>query len=294
MGIGFIGAGKVGKALGLYFKSHGLLISGYYSKTQQSASDAAKLTGSNEFTTIKELAATSRAIFLTVPDQALTDIDREIAALLREHAVAPEKVWIHVSGAHPANCLEEIKATGGAVGSMHPLQSFGDPESSASRLEKVWFTLEGTDKAVLTIKAILNETGGQYSLIDAESKPLYHAGACVVSNFLVTLLESGIRFFETSGMDRKDIFPAIMPLIDATLSNICEKGTIDALTGPIVRADFDTVSAHLTAMAAQLPEESDFYKSMANKTIKMLDGKRLMREQAECLQCILEGTDHVK
>ena len=293
MGIGFIGAGKVGTALGLYFKSRGLEISGYYSRTPASAAQAARLTGSKDFTAPEDLARSSRIVFITVPDQALEDIDRDISALIKARAIDDDKIWLHVSGAHPAACLTKIIMAGGPVGSMHPLQSFGEPAASAARLEKAWFTIEGTDKAVFVAQELLQKTGGKYSLIRAESKPLYHAGACVISNFLVTLMESGLRYFEAAGMERQDIFQAVEPLIDATLANIREKGPIEALTGPIVRGDTNTVRAHLEALDAQLPAESDFYKSMARKTAGMLDGNRLTHEQAQKFKHILEETDHV-
>ena len=67
MGIGFIGAGKVGTALGLYFKSHGLDISGYYSRTPASSVKAARLTGSKDFTAPEDLARSSRYCFYHRP-----------------------------------------------------------------------------------------------------------------------------------------------------------------------------------------------------------------------------------
>ena len=288
LNIGFIGAGKVGKALGLYFKGYGLDISGYFSRTAESAREAALLTASQPYTMLKALADSSDVVYITAPDQALAEIDREAAAVIREYPVKPELTWIHVSGAHPSDCLGEIKMAGCAVGSMHPLCSFGEPVSSAARLRDAWFTLEGTEKAVREVKTILGITGGKYNLITAENKPLYHAGACVVSNFLVTLLESGIRYFEAAGMKRKDIFQAIEPLIGATLSNIREKDTIDALTGPIVRGDYNTVSVHLQAIGARLPSELDFYKAMARKTATMVEGNRLTPQQTESFKQILE------
>lgn len=293
MKIGFIGAGKVGRALGLYFKSHALDISGYYSRTPESSKEAALLTGSHEHMTFKALAESSDVIFITVPDQALKDIDREAAAMIHEYSIKHEITWIHVSGAHPSDCLAEIKTAGCAVGSMHPLQSFGEPVSSAECLSRAWFTLEGTAKAVQTVKTLLDKAGGNYSLIKAENKPLYHAGACVVSNFLVTLLESGIQYFEAVGMERKHIFQAIEPLIEATLYNIRNKGTIDALTGPIVRGDVNTIGVHLQALGEQLPSELDFYKTMALKTAQMLEDKRLTHEQVKEFQRMLEGKNHV-
>lgn len=294
MKIGFIGAGKVGKALGFYFKSHGLDISGYYSRTAKSAREAALLTVSHEFATFKALADSSDIVFITVPDQALSEIDGEISALLRERCIKPEITWLHVSGAHASDCLAGIKKAGCAVGSMHPLCSFGEPVSSAAQLSQAWFTIEGTDRAVEAAKTLLDTTGGRYSLIEAENKPLYHAGACVVSNFLVTLLESGIRLFEAAGIERDNIIQAIEPLIDATLANVREKGTIDALTGPIVRGDYNTVSVHLQALGARLPSELGFYKAMAIKTAMMLEDRRLTCEQTEKFQRILEEEIHVR
>ncbi|HCM17998.1 MAG TPA: hypothetical protein DHW84_07180 [Firmicutes bacterium] len=290
--IGFIGAGKVGKALGLYFKRHGLKIAGYYSKTAKSAQEAALLTASTKFASIRDIADSSSIIFIAVPDQVLEIIDCEAVALINDHSISKEKTWIHVSGAHPSDILTGLKSAGCAVGSVHPLQSFGEPSNSAEQLEKVWFTIEGTEKAVQAAQTILDQTGGKYSLIEAENKPLYHTGACVISNFLVTLLESGIQLFAAAGMQREDIMPAIEPLIKTTLSNVREKGTIEALTGPIVRGDFNTINDHLQALAAQLPCELDLYKSMALKTVRMLENKRLTPEQAAKIVQILEETSH--
>lgn len=288
--IGFIGAGKAGKALGLYFKSHGLSISGYYSKTLQSAQEAAGLTQSKAFTSVSELTHSSSLIFITVPDHAFGAIDRQISALIAAQNCDMNKIWIHLSGAHPSDYLAGIKAAGGEVASMHPLLSFGEATVSAGHLERAWFTLEGSERAVSTAMELLSKTGGKYSQIKAADKPLYHAGACVVSNFLVTLLDSGLSLFEASGMERGNIFSAIEPLIDSTLSNIREKGTLDALTGPIVRGDFNTVDIHLKSIEAQLPTQLEFYRAMALKTVEIIDNIKLTNEQTKIFQKMLKET----
>lgn len=288
MEIGFIGAGKVGKALGLYFKAHGLNVAGYCSRTEKSAIEAAVLTSSCAFRTLRELADSSDIIFITVPDQVLAEVDREAASMLDCYEVKHETFWFHVSGAHSSGILKGIREAGCETGSMHPLQSFGEPYGSTERLKRSWFTLEGTGKAVSTARSLLDKTSGKHFQIEAENKPLYHAGASVVSNFMVTLIESGISLFEAAGMDRADIFQAIEPLIESTLSNIREKGTIDALTGPIVRGDYDTVSVHMKAIGEKMPSELEFYRAAAHKTAMMLDGKRLAHEQVEEYERILE------
>jgi predicted short-subunit dehydrogenase-like oxidoreductase (DUF2520 family) len=287
--IGFIGAGKVGKALGLYFSAHDLDIVGYCSRSIQSAHEAAGLTGKAAFETVCELAAACDTLFITTPDRALADIDRQVSALLNEKRIEPKKVWIHVSGAYASDHLAGIRAAGCPTGSIHPLQSFGEPFMSAKQLETTFFSVEGTEEAVNIIKQVLGTTGGRYNEIDAGCKPLYHAGACVISNYLFTLLDSGLRYMEAAGMDRKTLLQAVMPLISGTLLNTQEKGTIDALTGPIARGDFDTVSLHLDAIKKKLPSELELYRAMAMKTVTMIEEKRLTPEQADRFRELLKG-----
>ncbi|MCX7715776.1 MAG: DUF2520 domain-containing protein [Clostridia bacterium] len=285
MQIGFIGAGKVGKALGLYFKNHNLNISGYCSKSLESAQEAAKTTDTNCFDSIEALMGSSDLLFITTPDSALYDVDKKASDLQNNH----KKIWVHASGAYPSDCLLSLKMVGCPVGCMHPLQSFGDPFVSAKMLEETFFSIEGTQEAMDAIKFILQKTGGYYNEISAGHKPLYHAGACVISNYLVTLLDCGMRFMETAGMDRKTLFQAIRPLIDGTLKNIQEKGTVDALTGPIVRSDYDTVSMHLKAIEANIPKESDIYRTLALKTLDMIEERRIGHEQADRFRDLLKG-----
>ncbi len=288
MNIGFIGAGKVGKALGLYFRRHGLELSGYCSRTEASAHTAAALTGSGVFPDLETLARCSDVIFLTVPDLALEEVDGSAAALVGENRVSAGLCWLHVSGALASGCLARLRALGCPVGSMHPLQSFGDPAESAGRLNRAVFSIEGTEEAVGIMSLILAKTGGNLSRIRSEQKPLYHAGACVLSNYLVTLLDSGLRYFEAAGMEREQVIAAVDPLIEATLANVREKGTVDALTGPIVRGDLNTLRVHLQALEDQLPSELGLYRVMAEKTVRMIAEKRITKQQENSLLKRLE------
>lgn len=291
MKIGFVGAGKVGSALGLYFVNHGLEVVGYCSRSLLSAKKAADLTGSAFFESIRALAEPSDVVFITTPDQALSDIDAQVSVLLRSGEILGKKVWIHTSGAFPSDCLSKIKAMGQPVGSLHPLQSFADPVVGSELLEETFFTIEGTPDAMDVMRALLCKTGGTYDEIFSEQKALYHAGACVISNYLVTLMESGMRLMEASGMKRETLFRAVSPLISGTLKNIAKKGPVEALTGPLVRGDYDTVALHLKAMKESLPGEVDLYLALAWKTVSMIEGIRLDSEQVRKFQTLLRGSD---
>ena len=71
MRVGFIGAGKVGVTLGKYFCQHQVEVTGYYSRSIQSAVEAAGFTATNIYADAGDLLAESDVLFFTVPDDAI-------------------------------------------------------------------------------------------------------------------------------------------------------------------------------------------------------------------------------
>ena len=83
MKTGFIGAGKVGFSLGKMFAESGLPLTGYYSRQREAAQEAAAFTGTRAYSDLCELVQDSDAIFLTVPDRAITPVYLELRSFYR-------------------------------------------------------------------------------------------------------------------------------------------------------------------------------------------------------------------
>ena len=71
--------------------------------------------------------------------------------------------------------------------------------------------------------------------LDDARRVLYHAGAAIASNYLVTLHARRGRLLEAAGAPPE----ALVPLMRRTIDNGFE------LTGPIARGDWETVDAHV-------------------------------------------------
>ena len=108
--ISFIGAGKVGSALGLYFKQKGLEVGGYYSRTYEHAEHAALLSDTVAYSSIAELMSNSKMVWITASDDALPVLAMEIAQL----DIPPQqiKAFVHTSGVHSTMVLQPIKDAG--------------------------------------------------------------------------------------------------------------------------------------------------------------------------------------
>ncbi|WP_159428979.1 Rossmann-like and DUF2520 domain-containing protein [Tepidibacter formicigenes] len=289
MKICFIGAGKVGTSFGLYLSRKGFDVIGYYSKSFESAKKAAYLTNSIAYKRLSPMIKLSDIIFITTNDDAIKSVVNQLS---QENILNKGQILVHMSGSHSSSILNSVMNFGCYIYSMHPLQSFADIENSVKKLESTVFTIEGNIEKINVLEWILKKSGNKYFKIDSNFKSIYHAGACVISNYLVTLMDFGFSFFNSIGIDEKSAFEAVYPLIEGTIENIKTLGCKNALTGPISRGDSNTIENHLDSIKVNIPDKLSFYKAMALMTLD-LSSKVPSRdkEKIETLKNILQGVD---
>jgi predicted short-subunit dehydrogenase-like oxidoreductase (DUF2520 family) len=161
--------------------------------------------------------------------------------------------WIaHTSGATPLSALDPHERRFG----LHPLQSF----TRARGAEQ----LDGAYAAITAETAEAREVGFElarllglepFALAEGD-RALYHAGAAIASNYLVTLHRAASRLFADAGAPAA----ALEPLMRRTIENGFE------LTGPIARGDAGTVAMHVDAIRGRRPELEALYTVLADAT----------------------------
>jgi predicted short-subunit dehydrogenase-like oxidoreductase (DUF2520 family) len=185
-------------------------------------------------------------VLLCVPDGAIA----EVAA-----RVEPGPWVAHVSGATPLAALEPH----GRRFSVHPLQTF-TRDRGAEQLDGAWAALTGESGDSLARARWLAETLGLRAFVLADSdRPLYHAGAVIASNYLVTLQRAAARLFEAAAAPPE----ALVPLMSRTIENGFQ------LTGPLARGDRATIESHRAAIRARHPELDELYETLAGATLAL-------------------------
>jgi len=275
MKIGFIGAGKVGTAFGVYLKSRGFEISGYCSRSPASSSKAAELTASRHFTDAAVLSSESDIVFITTPDGDIKDVC-DLLALKK--ALRKGQIIAHMSGALSSEVLKSAQDDGCWVYSLHPIQSFVSLENALKSLPGTFFSIEGDTEKNSQLEELIAEAGNRCFRIAPNDKVLYHAAACVFSNFLVALMDEGLQYLNRIGINEQEGFSAMLPLIMGTISNIELHGTNNALTGPIARGDSDTIVNQMENIELYLPQSLEFYRTMSRKTLQVAMKNKLAAE----------------
>jgi predicted short-subunit dehydrogenase-like oxidoreductase (DUF2520 family) len=267
MGIGFIGAGKVATAFGRYLHGHGIAISGYFDRHAEKTARASNATRSRSFPNAGALASQSEIVLITTRDDQIADVCRDLCS---QNKIDAHHLVGHMSGAHSSRILDDAHRLGAAVFSLHPLQAFADEDKALAELPKTFFSLEGEGNRLQSVRQILMQTGNRFFSISSEHKTLYHLSACILSNYLVTLMDCGLAALSKSGIDPGDGFLAMRPLIEGTLSNIARLGPAKALTGPIARGDAGTIQRHLEALNTPgLEDIGLIYRQMGLQTLEL-------------------------
>jgi len=182
-------------------------------------------------------------VLICVPDRAIPDV----AA-----SVDPGPWVAHVSGATPLAALEPHSKRL----SVHPLQTF-TLERGPEQLDDAWAAVTAENVEARALGWEVADTLGlrPFDLAD-DARVLYHAGAAIASNYLVTLYRAAARLFEDAGAPPE----ALVPLMTRTIENGFQ------LTGPIARGDWQTVDAHLAAIREHAPDLEPMYRALAEQT----------------------------
>jgi len=184
-------------------------------------------------------------VLICVPDDAIA----EVAA-----GVAPGPWVAHVSGATSLAALEPHSRRF----SLHPLQTFTRARGP-EQLDGAWGAVTAETNEAREAGFWLAETLGLKPFgLDDSARPLYHAGAAIASNYLVTLHAVASDLFRAAGAPPE----ALVPLMQRTIENGFE------LTGPIERGDWETVEAHRRAIRAARPELEPLYDVLAEATAR--------------------------
>ena len=253
--LGIVGTGRLGSALAAALAQKNYPVSGINDTDAvkgQAIADKLKL---KFYADSKELAEKSDAIFLAVPDSIIAPAAEDILAYCKKPLIL-----LHPSGALSAYALPE--AQNAYRGSFHPLQSF---VSENTIFKDIYVTMDGDKEALETAKTLCLILEAKPLLVPADDRALYHAAACMASNYLVTLLSEVEDVFSRWAPSPEEARKAFWPLIKGTVDNF-EKFGKPALTGPIARGDTSTVKKHL----AILPDEyRNIYTVMAEYTAKL-------------------------
>jgi predicted short-subunit dehydrogenase-like oxidoreductase (DUF2520 family) len=290
LGVGIIGAGKVGAVLGAALRAAEHAVVGVSAVSDASRERAETLLPGVPVLEIQDIVERAELVLLAVPDDALGLLVQGLAKL---GAWQAGQLVAHTSGRFGVGILHPVRAAGAVPLALHPAMTFTGMSLDLTRLLDCSFGVTA-DPAMLPIaQALVVEMGAEPVVIAEGDRTLYHAALAHGANHLVTLVAQASELLREVGVDVPDRM--LGPLLRASLENALASGE-SALTGPVARGDVGTVAAHSEALR-ELDGGSggdilDAYLAMARATARRAASRGLLRpEQVDGISRALEAPD---
>ena len=287
LGVGIIGAGKVGVVLGAALRAAEHQVVGVHAVSEASKERAEMLLPDVPVLEIPEILRRAELVLLAVPDDVLADLVQGLAAA--GHWQVGQLV-VHTAGRYGTKVLEPASKAGAIVLAIHPAMTFTGMSMDLERLNDCAFGVTAPNMVLPIAQALVVEMGGEPVVIAEEDRVIYHAALAHASNHLVTIAGQAAGLLAGIGVERPD--RVLSSLMRASLENALASGE-NALTGPVARGDVQTVVEHRAALeSADVPSDTrEGYLAMSRATALRAKDRGLIGEQKlEAILAAIDGT----
>ena len=276
-----VGAGQVGRGLYKALKGSGIEVLGLHGRRP-----SAWTTSSGAFPTA---VGNANTIVVAVRD---SQIDDAVSDLINERKqgsrarIASGTVVVHTSGGAEPELIPRLPEFGLSGGTFHPLIPFANPDRVPELLKHAWIGIDGDDPARSTSRRLAGHLGARTLDIPPGGKGMYHAAAVMSSNFPVVLAAIASDVLISLGIPERSAEHAVTGLMQAAVTNLADGSPVEALTGPVVRGETDTVIRHLTALRSNADARA-VYKRMSLAALSLAAERGVPRETIDEMQKVL-------
>ncbi len=265
-----IGAGQVGRGLSRAFRASGVEVLGVHGRTP---SEYATSHG-----VMPPAIRDANTVIVAVRDPQIAGVVSGLAGAEQQRPLGFSKalhpivssgtVILHTSGIAEVRSLDLLRSAGFECGTFHPLAPFSVAARVPDLLRGGWVGIDGDDAARASARRLAGNLGARTLEIPPGGKPAYHAAAVMASNFPVALAYAASQLMHAAGIPDRTAQSAVVSLINAAVGNLSNASPVDALTGPVVRGDAETVRKHVEMLSGQ-PELLGVYRALSEVALKV-------------------------
>src|SRR5690625_4449383 len=184
LGIGIVGAGRVGAVLGRALHQAGHTITAVHAVSEASVARAEALLPDVPIVEIPDILRRSEAVIFAVPDDVLEPL---VSGLAAAGHIQTGHLLVHTSGRYGTAVMQSVREHGAIPVAIHPAMTFSGLSLDVDRLHNTAFGITADPVVAPIAEALVVEMGGIPLAIPENARPTYHAAMTTGSTQLVTL-----------------------------------------------------------------------------------------------------------
>jgi predicted short-subunit dehydrogenase-like oxidoreductase (DUF2520 family) len=219
LGIGIIGAGKVGPVLGAALAGAGHAVVGIHAVSEKSIERAEAMLPGVPILDVPRLVEISELVIIAVPDDQLEDL---VAGVAQTTGWQPGQILLHTSAGFGTDVLIPATAQGAIPLALHPAMNFTGTSIDIARLCECYIAVTAPTPVLPIGQALAVELGGEPLVLAEDQRPAYARALKRAHDFSSQLVEESLAELSTLGIDNpaKVVAPVIRSTVENTLGQV--------------------------------------------------------------------------
>ncbi|TFC30305.1 DUF2520 domain-containing protein [Cryobacterium sp. TMT2-18-3] len=224
LGIGIIGAGRVGPILGAALAGAGHAIVGISAISQSSRDRAEAILPGAPILTVPEIVERSELVIIAVPDAQLESLISGLAATGTWQA---GQLVLHTSARFGTAVLAPALAGGAIPLAIHPAMSFTGTSIDLARLADSYFAVTAPTPVLPIGQALVVEMGGEPVIVAEADRAAYAEAVATATAFSTSIVEQATGLLVGIGIEHPGA--VIAPLMRSAMENALARTSPDRL-----------------------------------------------------------------
>lgn len=198
LGVGIVGAGRVGPVLGAALAGAGHAIVGVSAVSDDEIDRVDTLLPGAPVARVPDIVERSELVVLAVPSDELPDLVRGLAAA---GAWQPGQLVLHTAPGHGVGVLDPARAAGAIPLAVHPALDFTGTSMDLMRLREAWCAVTAPAPVLPIAQALVVEMGAEPIVIDEADRPAYADAIAAASQFSRAVVDQAVDGLRSIGVD---------------------------------------------------------------------------------------------
>ena len=214
LGIGIIGAGKVGPILGAALAGAGHALVGISAISEESKERAQAILPDVPVMEVPRIVELSELVLIAVPDDELPDLVNGLAVA---GVWQPGQIVLHTSAQFGVEVLQPAVLAGVIPLALHPAMAFTGTSMDIARLADCYIAVTAPAPVLPIGQALAVEMGGEPVVISEGQRPQYAEAIATASQFSAAIVDQATNLLGEIGIENPGRIVA--PLIRSAVDN---------------------------------------------------------------------------
>ena len=198
LGIGIVGAGRVGPVLAAALAGAGHAIVGISAHSADARDRVDSMLPGVPLLEVPQIIERSELVILAVPDDQLPDLVSGLAAV---DAWQPGQLVMHTSARYGVRVLDPARPAGIIPLAVHPALTFTGTSLDLARLRDAWCAVTAPSPVLPIAQALVVEMGAEPIVIAEEHRAAYADAITAASEFSTAIVGQAIAGLRDIGVE---------------------------------------------------------------------------------------------